>query len=429
MITTLLIFLGSILVLVGIHEAGHFFAAKAFGVYVIEYAIGMGPKIASLKGKETMYSIRAIPFGGYVRMAGEDRRETGEEIPANRVLYAKPPMVRALISLAGPACNLLLTFIVSIVVVWSLSFPVLQVAELIDGQPAEAVLERGDRVLEIDGSRILLVDDVTEAIQDSGGSPLEFLVSRGGAEQIIDLTPLYVEEEDRFVVGAYFQTVAYTNEVGDVPPASLFEEAGLETGDRIVAVDGAAVDSAIELLVELDGQGATVLTVSRAGSTFDATFADREALAAELAELAPFADLGVDTKHAGFGRGIVLGAGQFARYVTLLGDVVGGIISGSVRASEALQGPVGVARTLGEGFRMGPAVFLQLLAFLSLNFGLLNLIPFPGLDGSRIAFAVYETARGKPIPVEREGLIHTIGFIILIGVMILITYKDLVSLF
>ena len=84
---TFLIFVGTILVLVGLHEAGHFFTAKAFGVYVKEFAIGFGPKLLAVRGKETRYTIRAIPFGGYVRMAGEDRRETSEEIPADRFLY------------------------------------------------------------------------------------------------------------------------------------------------------------------------------------------------------------------------------------------------------------------------------------------------------------------------------------------------------
>ena len=105
------------------------------------------------------------------------------------------------------------------------------------------------------------------------------------------------------------------------------------------------------------------------------------------------------------------------------------LASGTVAPGEALQGPVGVARTLGEGFRLGPGIFFQLVAFLSLNFGLLNLVPFPGLDGSHVGFALYEWVRGKPISPERQGLIHAIGFAILFAVMILITYKDIARLF
>ncbi|MDD5264529.1 MAG: site-2 protease family protein, partial [Candidatus Bipolaricaulis sp.] len=98
---TVLIFIASILVLVGVHEAGHFLAARAFGVYVREFAIGIGPTLLSTKRTSTKYSLRLIPIGGYVLMAGEDRRETGDAIPADQILYNKPPYVRAIISLSG----------------------------------------------------------------------------------------------------------------------------------------------------------------------------------------------------------------------------------------------------------------------------------------------------------------------------------------
>jgi len=127
--------------------------------------------------------------------------------------------------------------------------------------------------------------------------------------------------------------------------------------------------------------------------------------------------------------GLRLAAEQFAGNVGLLATWARQLISGEVAAEEAIAGPVGIAQLLGEGARMGGTVFFGLLAFLSINFGLLNLIPFPALDGSRVAFALYEWARGRPIPPEREGMIHAIGFLILLGVMILVTYQDIVKLF
>jgi len=124
-----------------------------------------------------------------------------------------------------------------------------------------------------------------------------------------------------------------------------------------------------------------------------------------------------------------MGATQFGGNVQLLATWIRQLIAGEVAVGEAISGPVGVAQLLGRGARLGPAVFLNLLVFLSINFALLNLIPFPALDGSRIVFALFEWARGKPIAPEREGLIHAIGFLILIGVMILITYQDIVRIF
>jgi len=427
---TFLIFAGSILLLVGFHEAGHFVAAKLFGVYVMEFAIGFGPRLASVKGKETQYTLRAIPFGGYVRMAGEDRREADDAIPPERRLYRKPPFVRAIISLAGPTVNLLLALAVTIIVIWSYSFPILQVAAILPGAPASGVLVAGDRILTIDGRNIYIPDQITAAIQRSRGETMAIGLRREGTVETVRLRPEYIDEEDRFVVGAYFSPIAYTNELVGLDPDSALTALGLQDGDLLIEVDGIEVETAVAAVAELESlTGPTTLAVLRDGERLSVPIADAPSFVEELLSGLPFGDLGIETHHTGFVDGVTLGSDQFAEYVEMLGDVIGGIVSGRVAASEALHGPVGVAQQLGEGFRLGPAVFFQLLAFLSLNFGLLNLIPFPGLDGSRVVFALYERIRGRPIPVDREGLIHAIGFLVLIAVMILITYKDLLTLF
>jgi len=427
---TVLVFLGSLLMLIGIHEAGHFLAAKAFGVYVIEFAFGFGPQLVSHKGKETRYSIRLVPFGGYVRMAGEDRRDEGTDIPEERRLYSKPAMVRAAISLAGPAMNLILSILITIVVMWSYSFPVFQVAALVPDGPSVEILQPGDRILAIDGHDVYLYEHITDAIQASVGDSLDFSVRRENGIELVKVQPEYVEEEERYVVGVYFETVAYTTEIVGLDPVSTLGRGGLRDGDVIVSLNGMPIADPIHLLLALaERRGPVTVTAQRGAEQIDAWAADSETLAEELSETVPFADLGVTTRHAGLANGVVLGAGQFAGYVTALADAFGGIVTGRLSVSETIQGPVGIARTLGEGLRIGPEYFFMLLAFLSTNFGLLNLFPIPGLDGSRIAFALYERIRGRPIPVEREGMIHAIGFIVLIAVMILITFKDLVSLF
>lgn len=430
--TTLLTFVGTILVLVGLHEAGHFFVAKAFGVYVKEFAIGFGPKLLAVRGKETRYTIRAIPFGGYVRMAGEDRRETNEEIPADRVLYNKPPIARAIISLAGPFSNLLLAFLVTLVVAWSIQLPILQVADVIPGMPAEGTLIAGDRILSMNGGTVYTMDHITGAIQRSNGQAITVDLVRGGEKLTLSLVPSYSEDEERYLIGAYFNSVALTNELTSVATTSLFASVGLEAGDRIVAVEGEPVGTAVAFLVLLDERlpaAALSVTIMRGERTFDVEMPVSGRSTEDVISGVEFADLGIDLHRAGVIGGIGLASRQFAGYVSMMAQVVRGIVTGNVAAGEVLQGPVGVARTLGQGLAMGPIVFFQLLAFLSLNFGLLNLIPFPALDGSRAAFALYESVRRRPIPPEREGLIHALGFLVLIGVMILITYQDIARLF
>jgi len=430
MLTAVLVFLGTLLVLVGLHEFGHFLAAKAFGVYVKEFAIGMGPKLVSWRGRETVYSLRAIPIGGYVRMAGEDEPETTEEIPPERTLPAKPPYVRAIISLAGPAMNLLLAFVVICAVVWFTPFPVLQVADVVPDSPADGVLVTGDRLIAIDGREIFVSEQITALVGGSEGRPITLRIVRDDQETDIPLRPRYDEEETRYVIGIYFQSIAYTNELENLPAMSVLEAAGLQDGDRIAAVDATETGSAVALLLVLTQEtGSAVLTVLRGESTLTVTIDDRTALAEQLAATAPFSDRGIDTHRPGFSDGLWLSSSEFSGYVVMMGNLIRQIASGAVRAGDALTGPVGIATTLQEGMQLGPSVFFQLLAFLSLNFGILNLIPFPALDGSRIVFALFEWVRGRPIRPEREGLIHAVGFVILIGLMIAITFQDIVRLF
>jgi regulator of sigma E protease len=429
---TFLVFAGSILVLVGVHEAGHFFAARAFGVYIKEFAVGFGPRLVRFRGKETEYSLRIIPFGGYVKMAGEDRLESGSEIPTDRLLYNKPPYARMLISLAGPFTNLALALVLTLLVVWTIAFPILQVSEIVPDTPAAATLQFGDRILEIDGRRILMRDQITTAVNASEGDPVDVYLERDGQATRISIQPQYVEDEARYVLGAYFSMTAITNELVALAPSSPLTQAGAKPGDRIVAVAGTPTDTLVSIqLAAADALPATELIVSvqREGAVLDLTVPAADRTTDALFSGAVFADLGVSYRRARFLEGSALAIRQFAGYVQALVEVIQSVVTGRVAAGDVFQGPVGVAQLLGEGIRVGASFFFQLLAFLSLNFGLINLVPFPALDGSRAAFSLVEWIRGKPIPPEREGIIHAIGFFVLIGLMLLITYRDILRLF
>lgn len=427
-----LVFAASIMVLVGLHEAGHFFMAKAFGVYVKEFAIGFGPKLFAIQGKETRYSLRLIPFGGYVKMAGEDRLETDDTISEDRTLYNKPPYARALISLAGPSANLLLAFAVTLVVIWTMAFPTLQVAEIVPESPASEALQFGDRILEMDGRRILVREQITSMVAASAGNPITILLEREGTQLELHIEPEYIEDESRFVVGAYFFHAAFTNELSVIGSSSPLAAHGVQEGDRIIAVNGQPTETAVAVQLATDAAlpaAELVLTILRSGESLELALPVVESTMDDLFGDVEFADLGMVYRHADLGEGLVLASGQFVGYIRALAEVIRDVFAGQVTAGEAFQGPVGVARLLGEGIRVSGSYFFTLLAFLSLNFGLINLVPFPALDGSRAIFALYEWIRGKPIPPQREGVIHAIGFLILISLMILITYRDIAKLF
>ena len=428
---TFLLFVGTILVLVGVHEGGHFLAAKASGVYVEEFAIGFGPKLLSFGRGETRYSIRAIPFGGYVRMAGEEGKDAPPEVPTDRLLYSKPPLIRIAISIAGPAMNLLTTFLVAVFALWGFGVPVLQVADVVPGKPAAAVLQPGDRVLEINGQKVIDVNAVGRVIQEAGGAPVEFVIERGGKRMSVKITPVK-DADGRYIVGAYFLTIAYTNVIKSLDPSSPLYRAGLRPGDKIVAIDGDEVRTGVGIinrLSELLPRDYLTLTVLRNGEPVNFRFNTAGMTLDQLFVGVELGDLGKETRRPGFGAGIALGAGQFVSELRMMGDLFHGMITGQISPAKSLTGPVGIAKLLGEGAHQGGSVFLWIFSYLSLSLGILNLIPFPALDGSRAAFAFYELVTRRPIPPEREGMIHMIGFLILLGLMLLVTYQDILRLF
>lgn len=429
---TLLVFLGTIIVLVGVHEGGHFLAAKLLGVYVKEFAIGFGPRIASIRRGETRYSIRAIPFGGYVSMAGEDREETDPEIPTGKLLYSKPPLTRILISLSGPSSNLLMTLIVVTFSLWAFGLPLVQVSGLVPGKPAAASLLPGDRIISIADVAIYKGADLDHAVQGSQGEPIEVLIEREGERHIFTITPQLEEEEERYLIGIYPSPITYTNTLSALESSSIPFASGLRVGDTIVSVEGVATETGIDVLLRVNEHLPTdsiEVMVLRAGveepHIVQTTGLDLDRIFAGVT----FSDLGITYRRPGFIVGIAMGAGEFAGYVRLIVQWIRGVVAGRIAASETVAGPIGIARMLGDWAKEGASVFLQLFAYLSLSLGLLNLIPFPALDGSRAAFALYEIIRGRPIPPQREGMIHAVGFFILIALMLLITYQDILKLF
>jgi len=431
-VITLLVFLGTILVLVSAHEAGHFFAAKRAGVYVKEFAIGFGPKLFSFQRRETVYSLRAFPLGGYVRLAGEDTAEAPPDVPSDRLLYNKPPIVRVWVSLAGPASNLLMTLLVSLVILWGIGTPLLQVAALIPGAPAFGLLAPGDRVLAIAGRSVYSGESVSRLISASHGEPVTFRLERDGRRLNVAVTPRFDPAEGRYLVGAYFLPVTFTNEVQSLAGTPPLSGAGLREKDRIVAVNGEPTPTGVDIVNRLDGllpAESVSLTVERGETRVEVSVAAVGLDVNGLLAGTTFATLGVENRRPGPVDGLVLAAGQFSEGLALMVQSIKGILTGQVRASEAFSGPVGIARLLGEGVSQGPSAFLRLFSLLSLSLGLFNLVPFPALDGSRAAFALYELVRRKRIPPEREGMIHAIGFVILIGFMILVTYQDILKLF
>ncbi|MFQ5794581.1 MAG: RIP metalloprotease RseP [Candidatus Bipolaricaulia bacterium] len=433
---TVLIFIGTLAFLIVIHEWGHFAVAKWAGVWVHRFAVGFGPKLWSYQGKETEYSIRALPFGGYVQMAGEDSQgnERDASIPEDRRFYKKSPLQRMAIVSAGPLMNLIAAVVIMIAVAGAIGVPFIEVTDFTENSPAASKLQVGDRIVRVDGREIYFTDQLQGIIQSRGAEPLEVVVQRGDEQLTFTIQPRWFPDQGRYLIGIVFPVpaIATTNEIRGLDEDAFLKAQGLRAGDRIVSIGDQPVISYLSnfipaVEVALEESRMLELEILREDRVIPQTI-DLSTAALTLEEVLDGTRPVIATRRSGFIDSFSVGFAQIRATFSALSRGVRGIFGGEIRPGEAVGGPIEIARLLGRGFNQGALIFFTLVAFLSLNLGLINLIPFPALDGSRIVFILYEMVRGRPIPPQREGLVHYIGFIILIGLMLLITFKDILRL-
>ncbi len=418
--TTLLVFVGTILFLVGIHEGGHFLAAKLLGIAVEEFALGFGPPLWTRKRGETRYSLRIFPLGGFVRLAGEAEATT--EVPFARTYYGQPAWKRFVLSLCGPVANVVLAVAVVVGAILGLGLPRPQVAGLVPGKPAAQVLQVGDVILAVGGRSAWATDDVGVAIRAIAPAPVTFRIRRGVEERDVTVVPVFSEEDGRYLVGAYFLPQVYLLQIEALALDAPLAEGGLRPGDRIVSACAQPVGTFHELY-EAWKEGCRTAAVERDGTI---------ALPGALEELligVTYRALPVVYDRPGLAEGVGQAAAELGRAMAGFVSAIRGLLTRSIPAGEAVTGPVGIAAVLSEGVRAGPLVVLLLVALISLNLALFNLIPFPALDGARMAFALYEIVTRRKVSPRVEMAVHALGFALLLGLLILITFRDLLRLF
>ena len=343
--TTIVLFIIVFGVIVIAHELGHFLLAKANGITVVEFSIGMGPKLLHFDRGGTEYSLRLLPIGGACMFEGENGlEEEGGALSEGAFPKAK---VWARIStvFAGPFFNFLLAYAFAVLVVAYAGSdrPVIQ--DVIDGYPAqEAGMQSGDVVIRMNGERIYLGREISLYTLVSPGETVTVEYLRDGQKRTAVLTPRYDEAEGRYLLG--FQGYA---EYVDCRNAGAFKYAYYE------------VRYGLKMTVKSLG----MLLTGKAG---------------------------VDD----------------------------------------MAGPVGMAQIIGEvqqeAVPYGPLVvavsMVNLAMLLSVNLGVINLLPLPALDGGRLVFLLVEAVRGKPVPPEKEGMVHFAGFVLLMVLMVVVMFND-----
>ncbi|PYM33160.1 MAG: RIP metalloprotease RseP [Candidatus Rokuibacteriota bacterium] len=448
-VITVVSFVVVIGLLILIHELGHFLVARWVGVGVERFSIGFGPVLLRWRGRETEYCLSAIPMGGYVKMLGEENPLEGGGASAGwdpaKAFAVKALWARFLIVLAGPAMNLVLAAVIFATMLVVLGRPVLPavIGRVTAGAPAaEAGVRTGDRVTSFAGRPVANWEDLGRAVSTAAARPVELEIERGGARLVVSLVPrrttvpdLFGEPKEMWDIGV---GPLLTPQVRTVTPGSPAERAGIRPGDTVRAVAGEPIYTPEELTQAIQKRpgGRFTLTVERAGRALELPVtADR------IRERAPNGTetevgrigIGIDTQAAvtyvrsgplaAVGQGLVQTWNMTQLTVTGLWKLLTRQID-----SSNIGGPLQIATEAGRQARQGAGALAFFTAIISINLGVLNLLPVPMLDGGHLFFFVIEAVLGRPLSLRKREVMQQLGFVLLMLLMVYALYNDLMRL-
>ena len=321
--------------LIIVHELGHFIMAKVNGIKVEEFSIGMGPEVFSKKGKETQYSLRLFPIGGYVKMLGEE-----EDVEDERSFSSKSPLRRITVILAGATMNIIFAIIAFSIIISNRGYTETTISKLEPDTPAiESGLQVGDKILTIDGARVFTTTDVSMGIQLSKGDSVDLVVDRNGEKENITVTPRLIEQDgtQMYQIGFHYTPV----------------------------------------------ENPTIL----------------------------------ESIRESFNETISLATQKFKSIKMM--------VTGNINFKTDVGGPVTIIKMSGQAAKNGLMTLTYFLGFISINLAVFNLLPFPALDGGWTVILLIELITRRKVPDKVVGAANYVGFMILIGFMIVVTLKDI----
>lgn len=346
---TLILFILIFGIVVISHEFGHFLLAKANGIHVVEFSVGMGPTLFSFGKGETKYSLKLLPIGGACMFEGEDGLNIKEGEEGEGSFQKANVWSRISTVFAGPLFNFILAFIVAFIMVNLIIIREPYINQVVeDSAASEAGLQAGDKILSLNGERVYLFEEVSLYTALNSDKEIEILVERGGSEFRTTLVPRYDEEQDRYMMGIV------NSDMQRVSGLKAFRYAWYEVRYSVI-------------------------------NTYKS---------------------------------------------------LGMLLTGKVKRTD-VAGPVGIAvNVVGkvyeetkESWQDVLVNMLNIVMLLSVNLGILNLLPLPALDGGRLVFLILEVIRRKPIPPEKEGMVHFAGLIFFMILMVFIFFNDLNNIF
>lgn len=449
-LTSIFGFILAVGILVAFHEFGHFWVARRLGVKVLRYSLGFGTPLLRWRGRggETEYVISALPLGGYVKMLDE-REEPVPPEEQHRAFNRQPLRTRIAIVAAGPLAN----FLFAIVAYWAISVlgttevrPVIG-AVAPESPAAVAGLQAGQEFTRVGDTDVYTWQQTLFALLSAGvdrrALAVEVRTEEGRIEEHrLDLrgTPALGEDPNYLsVLGIEPWRPRLEPILADVLPGSAAEQAGLQPGDRIVAVAGEPVDdwSALVAQVQPRGGETVVLGVNRAGMqrSITVTLDSRETETGAMVGSLGVAPMVPEDLYEGMLREVRYGplaaVGEGMRSAWDAGLLTVKVLWRMVLGQASLQnlsGPINIAQYAGDSVSMGLVPFLQFLAIVSISLGILNLLPIPVLDGGHLLYYVIEGVRGRPLSEHAQLIGQQIGIAMLVMLMGLAIYNDIVRL-
>ena len=416
-------------ILILIHEVGHFVAARLMKVRIEEFGIGFPPRMLVLGERNGVkYTLNWIPIGGFVKMAGEE----DPDVPGS--LASKKPWQRIFVLTAGALMNLLLAFILFTgLALYGHTEIVSQrigAYRVEASSPAErADIQPGDWIVSANGRPIHSQSDILIETTLSRGVTITMVLDRQGQPVTTTLRPRKEGEYPKDQQGPIGIRLVYYESpvtIQYLSPGSPAETAGLRVGDVITAIDGQPVTDSMDYVVYADTHMSQTLTLSvrRDGQ-------DLPPIQVSNTIAYESWPMGIDYLHLGYvtyslGQALAEGVQETVDATVLIPRTLASLVRGSVPLSD-MSGIVGITYTAAQVVRTaGLYGLLRLMAIISVNLFLVNLFPLPALDGGRIAFVLLEWIRGgRRISPEKEGLVHMIGFILLLAFVAIITYYDI----
>lgn len=425
---TVVIFILVLAFLVFVHELGHYLVARKVGIRVLEFSIGFPPKVYSKVIGDTEYMLSLIPLGGYVKLHGQN---IDDEDPKDKENYASKTITQRLaVLLGGPVMNLITALLLMPLVYFigfskpvSFNQSVPQIGKVAVGSIAESIdIQKNDLLLKVNGVEVSNWEEVQEQLGEFLDQDIELTLLRN-ENQLVRSFPgkqLY----DQKGLGWSMKEVALIGTVLEDTPAA---RAGIQSGDQIISINGVQIEDWEQISTEIQkGTGEILLLqILRDSSTFDVS------VKPAWNEEAKYWYLGINSRvHVSYGVGesIVLGTKQVVSLTSQTFQFLGTLVMGKAD-SDNLGGPIMIARVVGQAARQSPSDLIRMIAFISLQLAIFNLLPIPALDGGHIFFLLIEKIKGSTLSGKFREKTQVIGFSLLLLLMVYVSIQDGLRLF